>query len=89
VVSTPLAAEHLSRLRWRCRRGMRELDLLLEQFLMQGHDTLDLAGQALFERLLDVEDDLLYAWFYQGVVPDDDDLHWLVGRISAGFHRQD
>jgi antitoxin CptB len=83
------AAERLSRLRWRCRRGMRELDLLLEQFLAQGHDTLGPAEQVLFERLLDVEDDLLYAWFYQGVLPDDGDLQWLVGRISAGFQRPD
>ena len=50
------------RLRWHCRRGMRELDRLFERRL----DQLLLAGDAQvlanFERLLACEDDQLWRW---------------------------
>jgi len=49
------------RLRWACRRGMLELDLLLVRFLEHGHAQLDAAGQAAFERLLDYPDHALHA----------------------------
>lgn len=39
-----------SRLRWRCRRGMLELDLLLRAFLDNGYEQLDSAGRRLFEQ---------------------------------------
>jgi len=48
---TPLA--ELNRLRWHCRRGMLELDLLLEGFLDEGYTDLDDDGRRLFARLLD------------------------------------
>lgn len=49
-------SEQLSRLRWRCRRGMLELDLLLQPFLDAGYDELDEAGQGLFIALLELPD---------------------------------
>ena len=75
----------LSRLRWRCRRGMRELDLLLERFLENGYGELDGAGRAAFDRLLDCQDDQLFGWFYQGEVPDDAELECLVARIRDRY----
>ena len=30
-----------SRIRWLCRRGMKELDVLLERFVSQEYDDLD------------------------------------------------
>lgn len=74
-----------SRLRWRCRRGMRELDLLLEHFLGHGYDRLDAAGRQHFETLLECQDDTLFGWFYQGEVPDDAELAALVERIRSDF----
>lgn len=74
-----------SRLRWRCRRGMRELDLLLEQFLDNGYATLDEGGRDGFERLLGCQDDTLFGWFYQGEVPEDAELAALVERIRSDF----
>lgn len=61
----------LRRLRWRCRRGMRELDRLLEDRL----DAIAIAGDAeslaRFERLLDCEDDQLWRWCLGHQLPDD------------------
>ena len=48
-----------SRLRWRCRRGMLELDLLLNQFLDKGYQNLDTAQRNLLDEMLDYPDQLL------------------------------
>jgi len=47
------------RLRWRCRRGMLELDLLLQGFLDRGYHRLNAAQQELFRRLLELPDQTL------------------------------
>jgi len=52
-------AEHRRRLRWQCRRGMRELDLLLLDFLERGYEALAPEEKAAFERLLEYPDTLL------------------------------
>ena len=51
------------RLRWACRRGMLELDVLLGPFVEQGYDALTLEQKHIFERLLASDDPDLFAWF--------------------------
>lgn len=46
-----------STLRWRCRRGKKELDVLLARFLDRHLADLDPAQRAALERLLALEDD--------------------------------
>ena len=40
------------RVRWRCRRGLLELDLVLNAFLEQHYDSLDASGLEAFKSLL-------------------------------------
>jgi antitoxin CptB len=48
------------RVRWRCRRGLLELDLVLQAFLERGYGRLDAGQRGLFNELLDQPDnDLL------------------------------
>jgi len=56
-----MTVTEMNRLRWRCRRGLLENDLVLERFLA-AHASL-LAGDRLsaFERLLDYADDELWS----------------------------
>jgi antitoxin CptB len=50
----------LDRIRWRCRRGLLELDLVLEAFLERGYGRLDAGQRRLFSELLEQPDnDLL------------------------------
>lgn len=49
----------MDRLRWRCRRGMLELDLLLQGFLDEGYAQLDAAQKENFTRLLELQDQTL------------------------------
>jgi len=50
-----------NQLRWKCRRGMKELDVLLERFLADRYDSAGVACQQAFLELLDLEDPELYA----------------------------
>ncbi|MFA5684455.1 MAG: succinate dehydrogenase assembly factor 2 [Lysobacteraceae bacterium] len=57
-----LEAVELRRLRWRCRRGMQELDLLMLRYLDRCWATADAAERADFQHLLETEDDRLWRW---------------------------
>ena len=51
---------HTSRLRWLCRRGMKELDLLLINYLDNIYPSADASDQQTFESLLEMADPDLY-----------------------------
>ena len=54
-----------SQLLWRCRRGMLELDLMLEPFCNNCYDGLDLQLQQGFVELLENNDQKLYQMLLQ------------------------
>jgi antitoxin CptB len=62
------------RLAWRCRRGMKELDLLLSRYLTQRWPQAQPREKAAFEHLLELPDPLLAAYLMQHEVPTDPDL---------------
>lgn len=74
-------AATLRRLRWRCRRGMRELDQLLGRYLDQAWAADSERERGVFLRLLDCEDDRMWHWFMGHEAPADDELAALVARI--------
>ena len=74
-------AAELRRLRWRCRRGMRELDRLLERYLDRRWPVVSEQERGVFLRLLDCEDDRLWRWFLGHETPPDADLDQLVQHI--------
>lgn len=61
--------ETISRLKWQCRRGMLELDLLLLPFVENQYVKLSPKDQQTFEELLTYTDQELY--------------HWLIGHQPA------
>jgi antitoxin CptB len=71
----------LKRLRWRCRRGMKELDQLLERWLDRAYAASSERERGVFLRLLDGEDDKLWRWFLGYEAPPDAELAALVQRI--------
>jgi len=50
----------LDRIRWHCRRGMLELDLVLVRFLERHFAALPPEQRAAFEALLEYPDDVLW-----------------------------
>jgi antitoxin CptB len=71
----------LRKLRWRSRRGMRELDQLFERYLDTQWRQASVEERATFLRLLDTEDDRLWRWFLGHEAPDDAALLDLVARM--------
>jgi len=80
---TDTAQHDLGRLRWRCRRGMKELDVLLTRWLDEHHGEAALERRAAFERLLDLPDPDIAGWFLGRSRPADPELAALVDEILA------
>lgn len=75
------ATAEINRLRWQCRRGMRELDLLLLQFLDTGYAELNTGAAQAFVRLLECPDMLLLEWLLGRQIPSDKEVADVVQRI--------
>lgn len=71
-----------AKLRWQCRRGMLELDVILGQLLESTFPKLTEAQQCQFERMLSVDDPTLYAWLIGREVPLDKAMREIVTRCT-------
>jgi len=49
-------------LQWRCRRGTKELDVVLTQFLDNNYEQLSAAELLTFDELLNTQDTQLWYW---------------------------
>ena len=72
-------------LRWRCRRGMRELDALLTRWLEQAWSQSSPELRESFSRLLDSEDDQLWDWLLGRSAPEQPELQRIVDAIQSEF----
>ncbi len=73
----------LGRTLWRCRRGMKELDLLLERYGRSRLTQASPAARRCFERLLELPDPVLAAYLLGGIEPPDAASAELVRQIRA------
>ena len=80
-VSSLSTDQQIRRLRWQCRRGMLELDHLLDRFLDLGYSDLSEPERLAFLRLLGEQDTCLSDWFMARAEPPDPALRELVRRI--------
>ena len=65
-------SEH-SRLRWLCRRGMKELDVVMSQYLETQYEGSSQVEKDSFKSLLDMQDPDLYALLLgQNTCPNSD-----------------
>ncbi|HWS40148.1 MAG TPA: succinate dehydrogenase assembly factor 2 [Arenimonas sp.] len=72
----------IKRLRWRCRRGMRELDQLMLRYLDRRWSIADDQERKLFLHLLDCEDDKLWRWFMGLERSEDESTNVIIKVIS-------
>ena len=79
-------ATERSRLIWQCRRGMLELDAMLQAFMDKAYDDLSVPQQKAFEILLQAPDQLLLEYLMGRTIPIDKDVAYVACRIreSAG-----
>ncbi len=70
-----------SRLAWRCRRGMLELELLLQRFLDSGYDELTAAQQTHFMKLLELPDQQLLDYLMERQTPEEPEFVEFITKI--------
>lgn len=81
----------IKRLRWQCRRGVKELDAVLCAFLDNNYMTATAHEQRLFTELLALEDDQLLAYFFVNNLPDNqvlaenEELKQFIEKIRTAF----
>jgi antitoxin CptB len=71
------------RLLWRCRRGMKELDIVLQCYAREALPGAPPAERAALAALLALPDPLLAGYLLGGDQPADEGLARLVGRIRG------
>ena len=73
----------IDRIRWRCRRGLLELDLVLDSFVRVELARLTPEELAGFARLLEAADNDLWDWVSERGEPPDALAAGLVRRLRA------
>ena len=74
----------IKRMRMRSmRRGIKEMDLILQDFADRSLDAMDDTGLVLYDQLLSENDHDIYGWVNGAIAPPD---HYatLIGQIAAG-----
>ena len=72
-----------NRLSWRCRRGMLELDLLLQGFMRRGYENLTDADKRVFVVLLEYPDAVLFDLLMGHSVSSDQEIGRVVEKIRT------
>lgn len=71
----------INRMRWASRRGMLELDLVLEPFVANRYAELDERDRQRFQQLMTCEDQDLFAWFMGREKPENQELEAIVSKV--------
>ena len=73
--------DSIAKLKWRCHRGTKELDFLLESYLDKHYSLASNEDQLLFEGLLTLQDSQLILLLLGEQLPDSEGLVRLVKKI--------
>ncbi len=84
----PAETVSTARLRWQCRRGMLELDLLLNAFLDNSYAKLSIGEQQVFQTLLEYPDQTLYDLLMRSMISSDREIADMVVLIQENMLRK-
>lgn len=70
---------------WQCRRGMLELDLILNRFVALHWDALTAQQRSAFEQLLKFSDPEIHLWLMGNEVPSEQELVDIVTFIQLQY----
>ena len=70
---------------WRCRRGVRELDVLLTAFLEKQYPSLSQDEKQAFHDFLEIQDPVIMDWLFDKAQPDDNRLRIIVEKLQSTF----
>ena len=70
-----------ARLRWQCRRGMLELDLMLESYVENEYANLSIKYKKAFHQLLSCQDQFLLEYLMGREIPTDKDVAYVAQQV--------
>lgn len=71
-LQSKMCRSEIPKLRWQCRRGLLELDILLTRFLETRYHNASQEEQHHFKALLNCSDGELIAWLIERAPPEED-----------------
>lgn len=77
-----MESEKLARIRWNCRRGMLELDIVLTRFFDRQFPKLSNTEKAQFEQLLYCHDQDLFNWILGSATTEMSEFHEILLKIK-------
>ncbi|GAA6137204.1 succinate dehydrogenase assembly factor 2 [Arenicella sp. 4NH20-0111] len=72
-----------TQLHWRCRRGVRELDVLFTRFLQNHYSDLSVEEQKVFQEMLEVQDPIIMDWLFGRYQADSVAMQNLVEKLKG------
>ena len=72
-----------ARLLWRCRRGIKEMDIILQEFINVSYDHLNDEDKNAFSKLLDEQDLDILNWIMGKDKPANDRLANIINIIKT------
>ena len=72
-----------SRLLWRCRRGIKEMDIVLQDFINDSYDELNNENKSAFSKLLEEQDLDILNWILGKGKPEDTALIEIIKKIRS------
>jgi len=85
IIETTMPETVDSALRWRCRRGMLELDILLNDFLDKSYEKISSQQKNTLDQMLDYPDQLLFDLFLGHMQSSDNSVSELVQTIRQSI----
>jgi antitoxin CptB len=79
---TAAASGEKGRLRWQCRRGMKELDTVLLQFLEHDYEQAEQRFRDAFCRILEMPDPQIFDYLLGRQTPETSDLRHVIDSLS-------
>lgn len=72
-----------ARLKWLCRRGMKELDMLVEGYLTNDYPHASPERQAAFTKLLEYQDPLILDLLFDRTRDEDPEVQALIDELKV------
>ncbi len=76
-----------NRIRWLCRRGMKELDLVITRFFENDYDSLTEQDQMAFHEFLNLEDPVIYSWILGRSRPENENYDSIIKKLQNMFDK--
>ena len=81
-------SKEINRIKWKCRRGMREIDLLLREFSQTTLSALDENSIDAFDQVLDYDDQKLFDYIFKNESLGNEIHEDFIDRYLRKFHKQ-